>query len=107
MDHRFDRFFDIPADDGIVGPTHPNIGQEGTVMDDGLIRRLDMRMCADDSSGILVEVFQEGRNMIVELSVDSFNDNVAVEGKIVYLPIYMTMFIQPPSLPEKLIYKIE
>ena len=35
------------------------------------------------------------------------NDNVAVEGKIVYLPIYMTMFIQPLSLPEKLIYKIE
>ena len=35
------------------------------------------------------------------------NDNIGVEGKIVYLPIYMTMFIQPPSLPEKLIYKIE
>ncbi|MBR3295713.1 MAG: hypothetical protein IKI62_05670 [Clostridia bacterium] len=34
---------------------------------------------AKEGSELFVEVFQEGRNMIVELSVDSFNDNVAVD----------------------------
>ncbi|MBQ7651467.1 MAG: DUF4143 domain-containing protein, partial [Victivallales bacterium] len=35
------------------------------------------------------------------------NDNISIDGIITYLPIYMTMFIQPVKLPDKLIYKIE
>ncbi len=35
------------------------------------------------------------------------NDNVRVDDRIVYLPIYMLMFLQKEQLPEKLIYKLD
>ena len=35
------------------------------------------------------------------------NDNVMVDGKVVYLPIYMTMFLLKNTSSEKLIYKIQ
>lgn len=33
------------------------------------------------------------------------NSNIKSEGRIVYLPIYMTMFIENPTLPEELVYE--
>ncbi len=35
------------------------------------------------------------------------NDNVMVDGKVVYLPIYMTMFLLQTPQREQLIYKIQ
>ena len=35
------------------------------------------------------------------------NENVQVEGKVIYLPIYMMMFIFPTTFPERMIYRIE
>lgn len=35
------------------------------------------------------------------------NENVSVKGKAVYLPVYMTMFIENQQLPEDLIYRVE
>ena len=35
------------------------------------------------------------------------NDNISVKGKAVYLPIYMTAFIEKLQIPEDLIYRIE
>ena len=35
------------------------------------------------------------------------NDNVMVDGKVVYLPIYMTMFLLQNAHSEQLIYKIQ
>ncbi|MCD8336870.1 MAG: DUF4143 domain-containing protein [Lachnospiraceae bacterium] len=32
------------------------------------------------------------------------NGNVSTEGKIVYYPVYMLMFVDKPGLPEELIY---
>ena len=34
------------------------------------------------------------------------NDNVKVDGKITYLPIYMTMFLRQDRTPDQLIYRI-
>ncbi|MBR5912656.1 MAG: ATP-binding protein [Bacteroidales bacterium] len=35
------------------------------------------------------------------------NDNISVKEKAVYLPIYMTMFIENEQVPENLIYRVE
>ncbi len=35
------------------------------------------------------------------------NDNISVNGKAVYLPIYMTAFIEKQQIPDDLIYRIE
>lgn len=35
------------------------------------------------------------------------NDNISIKGKAVYLPIYMTMFIEKPQIPEDLVYRVE
>ena len=35
------------------------------------------------------------------------NENVSVKGKAVYLPVYMTMFIEKKQIPENFIYHIE
>lgn len=32
------------------------------------------------------------------------NSNIKIEGKVIYLPIYMTMFIENSSIPEDLVY---
>ena len=34
-------------------------------------------------------------------------DNVSKDGKIIYLPIYMSMFLRPADIPEKMIYTID
>ena len=35
------------------------------------------------------------------------NENVFVKGKAVYLPVYMTMFIENQQIPEDLVYRVE
>ena len=35
------------------------------------------------------------------------NDNIRVDGRIVYFPIYMLMFLQKEQIPESLIYKLD
>ena len=35
------------------------------------------------------------------------NENVSVKGKAVYMPVYMTMFIENQQIPEDLVYRIE
>lgn len=35
------------------------------------------------------------------------NDNISVKGKAVYIPVYMTMFIENQQIPEDLIYRVE
>lgn len=35
------------------------------------------------------------------------NENISVKGKAVYLPVYMTMFIENQQIPEDLVYRIE
>ena len=35
------------------------------------------------------------------------NENISVKGKAVYLPIYMTIFIENQQVPEDLIYRVE
>ena len=34
------------------------------------------------------------------------NENISVKGKAVYLPVYMTMFIENRQIPEDLIYRV-
>ena len=35
------------------------------------------------------------------------NENVAIKGKAVYLPVYMTMFIENQQIPDDLVYRVE
>jgi hypothetical protein len=35
------------------------------------------------------------------------NENISVKGKAVYLPIYMTMFVENQQIPDNLIYRVE
>ena len=46
-------------------------------------------------------------NYQVEEAVVLCNDNVKLEGKILYLPVYMTMFLRQDAPSGPLIYKIE
>lgn len=34
------------------------------------------------------------------------NENLERDSKITYMPVYMSMFIAPEALPDKLIYRI-
>ncbi|OZG69527.1 hypothetical protein [Bifidobacterium eulemuris] len=33
--------------------------------------------------------------------------NVRQDGAIIYLPLYMSMFIQPPALPQAMTYEVD
>ena len=35
------------------------------------------------------------------------NENISVKGKAVYLPVYMTMFIENQQIPKDLVYRVE
>lgn len=35
------------------------------------------------------------------------NENISVKDKAVYLPVYMTMFIENKQIPEDLVYRVE
>ena len=35
------------------------------------------------------------------------NENISVKGKALYLPVYMTMFIENQQIPEDLVYRVE
>ena len=49
----------------------------------------------------------ENRDYAIPMAFVFQNDNVRVDGRIVYLPIYMLMFLQKKELPESLIYKLD
>ncbi len=34
------------------------------------------------------------------------NGNLGKDGRIMYMPVYMAMFLSPDKLPEKLIYRV-
>ena len=46
------------------------------------------------------------RNYPIDKAIVLSNENLERVGKVTYAPVYMAMFIEPDSLPEKLIYKI-
>ena len=47
---------------------------------------------------------------VTEYGIESaivFNDDtLAVKDNVYYVPIYMVMFLSPPSLPDKMIYEV-
>ncbi|MBP3737183.1 MAG: ATP-binding protein [Lachnospiraceae bacterium] len=47
----------------------------------------------------------ENRDYAIPTAVVFQNDNLRADGRIVYLPIYMLMFLQKEQLPESMIYK--
>jgi len=47
----------------------------------------------------------ENRDYAIPTAFVFQNDNVRADGRIVYLPIYMLMFLQKEQLPESMIYK--
>lgn len=49
----------------------------------------------------------ENRDYAIPTAFVFQNDNVRVDGRIVYLPIYMLMFLQKEQIPESLIYKLD
>ena len=49
----------------------------------------------------------ENRDYAIPTAFVFQNDNVRVDGRIVYLPIYMLMFLQKEHIPESLIYKLD
>ena len=49
----------------------------------------------------------ENRDYAIPTAFVFQNDNIRVDGRIVYLPIYMLMFLQKKELPESLIYKLD
>lgn len=49
----------------------------------------------------------ENRDYAIPTACVFQNDNIRVDGRIVYLPIYMLMFLQKKELPESLIYTLD
>ncbi len=49
----------------------------------------------------------ENRDYAIPMAFVFQNDNVHANGRIVYLPIYMLMFLQKKELPELMIYKLD
>ena len=47
----------------------------------------------------------ENRDYAIPTAFVFQNDNVRADGRVVYLPIYMLMFLQKEQLPESMIYK--
>ena len=49
----------------------------------------------------------ENRDYAIPMAFVFQNDNIRVDGRIVYLPIYMLMFLQKEQIPESMIYKLD
>ena len=49
----------------------------------------------------------ENRDYAIPMALVFQNDNVHADGRIVYLPIYMLMFLQKEQIPESMIYKLD
>ena len=47
------------------------------------------------------------QNYDIEFAYILTDDNVQVEGKQIYIPIYMLMFIQKAPSPQKQIFKLD
>ena len=47
----------------------------------------------------------ENRDYAIPTAFVFQNDNVRIDGRVVYLPVYMLMFLQKEQLPESMIYK--
>lgn len=92
-------------------PSYFNSKKQGeldfVIENDGHALPIEVKSGKDYKRHSALDNVLKDSNYNIPLAYVLCNDNVAVEGKIIYLPIYMTMFIKPPSLPEKLIYKIE
>ena len=43
---------------------------------------------------------------VIEIAIVFNDDTLAVKDNVYYVPIYMVMFLSPPSLPDKMIYEV-
>jgi len=49
----------------------------------------------------------ENQDYAIPIAFVFQNDNIRIDGRIVYLPIYMLMFLQKEQIPESMIYKLD
>ena len=73
---------------------------------DGLVVPIEVKSGKDYKRHSALSSVMACREYGIEQAYVLNNDNVSTDGKVAYLPVYMTMFLRPVELPKQMIYKI-
>lgn len=80
---------------------------ESVIEIDGKILPIEVKSGKDFKKHQALDKFIEEKEFKVEEGYVLSNNNIVKEGKITYLPIYMTMFIKKPKPKDVFLKKIE
>lgn len=73
----------------------------------GNVLPIEIKSGKDYQRHAALENVMENRDYAIPTAFVFQNDNVRVDGRVVYLPIYMLMFLQKKQIPESMIYKLD
>lgn len=71
----------------------------------GNVLPIEIKSGKDYQRHAALDNVMENRDYAIPTAFVFQNDNVRVDGRVVYLPVYMLMFLQKEQLPESMIYK--
>lgn len=74
---------------------------------DGNVLPIEIKSGKDYQRHAALDNVMENRDYAIPTAFVFQNDNVRVDGRVVYLPIYMLMFLQKKQIPESMIYKLD
>lgn len=73
----------------------------------GNVLPIEIKSGKDYQRHVALDNVMENRDYAIPTAFVFQNDNVRVDGRVVYLPIYMLMFLQKEQIPESMIYKLD
>ena len=68
---------------------------------------LEIKSGKDYSSHAALSKVLDNPNYQIDHAFVFSNENVRKDGKIIYMPIYMLMFIEKETIPESMVYKVD
>ena len=71
----------------------------------GNVLPIEIKSGKDYQRHAALDNVMENRDYAIPTAFVFQNDNVRTDGRVVYLPIYMLMFLQKEQIPESMIYK--
>ena len=73
----------------------------------GNVLPIEIKSGKDYQRHAALDNVMENRDYAIPTAFVFQNDNVRADGRVVYLPIYMLMFLQKEQIPESMIYKLD
>ena len=73
----------------------------------GNVLPIEIKSGKDYQRHAALDNVMENQDYAIPIAFVFQNDNIRIDGRIVYLPIYMLMFLQKEQIPESMIYKLD